>query len=97
MKKLAANTPQDRKMKIRQKKGQLRVGDVILLAYREEINFADLREQNYNAALQSMQENMSLARQQEARRLRSLAQPDFVYKGVLYTDGVTDQGIKVIP
>lgn len=37
-----------------------------------------------------MQENATLARQQEARRLRSLAQPDFVYKGVLYTDGVTD-------
>jgi hypothetical protein len=31
------------------------------------------------------------------RKLRSLAQPDFTYKGVLYTDGVTDQGIKVIP
>lgn len=51
LKKLAANTPQDRKMKIRQKKGQLRVGDVILIAYREEINFADLQEQNYNNAL----------------------------------------------
>lgn len=97
MKKLAANTPQDKKMKIRQKKGQLRVGDVILLAYREEINLTELHEQRYNNALQSAPENVSLARQQEMRKLRNLAQPDFIYKGVLYTDGVTDQGIKVIP
>ena len=93
MKKLAANTPQDKKMKIRQKKGQLRIGDVILLSYREEINRQDLQEQRYNNALQSMQDNVSLVRQQEMRKMRNLAPPDFIYKGVLYTDGVTDQGI----
>jgi hypothetical protein len=41
-------------MKIRQKKGQLRIGDVILISHKEEINEAELREQRYNNALQSM-------------------------------------------
>ena len=31
------------------------------------------------------------------KQVRHLEQPDFIYKGFLYSDGITDQGVKVIP
>ena len=84
-------------MTVRQQKGQLRIGDVILINYREEINLAELQERRYDNALAAMHDQMAALKAQEMKKLRNLAQPDFVYKGMLYTDGVTDQGIKIIP
>ena len=31
------------------------------------------------------------------QKFRSLVEPDQKYKGLLYSDGVTDQGVKVMP
>jgi hypothetical protein len=31
------------------------------------------------------------------KQTRSLEEPDFKYRGLLFSDGVTDQGIKVLP
>ena len=31
------------------------------------------------------------------KKIRSLEKPDFIYKGVVHADGVTAQGIKVLP
>ncbi len=59
LKTLATTTPQDQKMKIRQQKGQLRIGDVILINYREEINLAELQERRYDNALAAMHDQMA--------------------------------------
>jgi len=51
-------TPEDILMHKRQKHGQLRIGDVILIAFHEEVHYAQLNEERYANAMQSLQENL---------------------------------------
>jgi hypothetical protein len=84
-------------MRKRQRHGQLRVGDVICLSYQEEVRYSDLEQERRQKALDASEAiDLEQAGKKKTKTLRSLAAPDFHYKGLLYSDGVTDQGVKVI-
>ena len=72
----------------RQKNGQLRFGDVICLGYQEDIFLqqdADVPKSPFKAL-----SGGEVSKTEERK-------PDYKYKGLLYSDGVTDKGIKMIP
>jgi hypothetical protein len=78
-------------MRKRQRHGQLRIGDVICITYQEEVLFADLENERKNKALEATEGiDLEKAGKKQYKKLRSLATPDFHYKGILYSDGVTD-------
>mmetsp|Transcript_30173 Transcript_30173/g.46101 ORF Transcript_30173/g.46101 Transcript_30173/m.46101 type:complete len:289 (-) Transcript_30173:1943-2809(-) len=97
VKQLAKISPDDILMHKRQKHGQLRIGDVILLMFHEDIHLAELNEERYANAVQSLQENLGNQQKPLAKKLRTLDKPDFRYKGVMFSNGITNQGINVIP
>ena len=92
LKSLAIETAQDRIMHKRQKNGQLRFGDVICLTYTQDI-FNDPDETKTN----NLHKALSKSKVTSNKTKRNLDEPDYVYKGILYSDGVTDRGIKIIP
>jgi hypothetical protein len=74
----------------------LRIGDVICLSFLEDIYIDAVKEATYAAAYDSMPKN-AFEFKVKKKNQRILAEPDFKYKGLLYSDGVTDLGVKVLP
>ena len=93
LKSLATVTEQDILSEKRQKHGQLRFGDVILLAFTEEVS----REDNLAKLEITDAGEAPELKSPPKKPHRNLKEPDHIYRGFLYSDGVTDQGIKVIP
>lgn len=84
-------------MRKRQRHGQLRIGDVVCLTYQEDVRHSDIEQERKARALEAAAAiDLSKAGRSTGKKIRSLATPDFQYKGLLYSDGVTDQGVKVI-
>ena len=96
LKNLAQVTPNDIQMHKRQKNGQLRIGDIICLSFLEEIHNEQLKLEQFSLAYNSMAKNAYEFKKKEKPQ-RVLDDPDFKYKGLLYSDGVTDIGVKVLP
>ena len=55
-----------------------------------------MQEKKLQNAEDSMKDASQLQRP-KMKQQRHLDQPDYKYKGFFYSDGVTDQGVKVIP
>lgn len=86
----------------RQKHGQLRFGDVICLSYHQDVfEGAKKKEEDYKKAVATLHDFVSVKQEEkspfELKKRRNLDLPDSTYRGLLYSDGVTDRGIKVIP
>jgi hypothetical protein len=103
LKELATVTEHDALLERRQKSGQLRYGDVIALTYQEDVHWQALKDQYDEEAIDAMielnaQEGKGIGQaDQKIERKKILDEPDFVYRGMLYSDGITDSNLKVIP
>jgi hypothetical protein len=86
---LATVTPQDINMHKRQQNGQLRIGDVICLSFLEDIYTDAVKEATFAAAYDSMPKN-AFDFKAKKKSQRILEEPDFKYKGLLFSDGVTE-------
>lgn len=82
-------------------KGFLRVGDIILLIYDEKV-FDELHDVGQVASktkegaahLEQLEEKVAL---KDNLKERITNKPDLIYRGIVYTDGVTNKHFSVMP
>ena len=94
VKKLATVTDHDIIAHKRQKQGQVRIGDVVMLAYHYDVYKALMDDHRAQVARQSLMENKTPV---AIKRQRTLERPDSKYKGYVFSNGISDQGVNVIP
>ena len=79
----------------------MRIGDIICINYIDEIHILDIKtKQKQDADDKSLSKKRFLAPEnikKTEQQFRNLTEPDYKYKGLLFSDGVTDIGIKVMP
>lgn len=104
LKELSAVTEEDKKIELRQKAGQLRFGDVIALTYIEDIHTQALKLKYEEEAANSIIDNNAANQAQSqsdlnksAKVSRLLGKPDYTYRGMVFSDGIIDSNMKVVP
>ena len=79
----------------------MRIGDIICINYIDEIHLTDIKtKQKQQAEDQALSKKRFLVPENIKKNepmFRNLTEPDYKYKGLLFSDGVTDIGIKVMP